>query len=352
MIDKAARFIQNCDKNTAVIYDKDGDGVGAAAVVAKTLKKLYGKYPKAFPRESGSCLVTESLIDKVIGKFDNIIFVDIAADENSERIVKLTENSKVMVLDHHQVHKDMNQDGVLHVNSSMMESNISSTRYCASKMAFDACSLICDIKELDWLAGLGIVNDKAEKEWSNFMEKMYERNKISSSEFSTINNIINAPFMSSKDDNNHLGYEACLNSTPRQILEGKTKEAETLWELHKTVEDKIASTIKNWEKSAEIDNNKKIILLEIETEFSISSVISTKLSFERPNYTVMVARKNGDYVSASLRRQDGTVNCGKLAKKLTEGIENSSGGGHVPAAGMKMLSKDWNEIKRRIREIL
>ncbi|MFH0929035.1 MAG: DHH family phosphoesterase [Candidatus Aenigmatarchaeota archaeon] len=352
MLDKAAAFISGCKGRTVVVYDTDGDGVGAAAILARTMKNIFGDYPVALPREHGLSLVTKGMVEKLYGKFDNVIFLDIAVDENPEHVIKISEKSRTMIVDHHQISEDLNGKGILHVNSSMMKINMSPTRYCVSKMVYDVCSLIADVSDSDWLAGIGIVNDRAWRVWNEFMESIYEKYGISADDFSLVNNIVNAPFMSSNEDSNDLGYKACLVSTPNDILDAKTPEAERLWEFHNTVEKQLASFIDNWKDKAQVFDDKKLIMLEIETEFSISSVISTKISLEKPDYTVMVARRNGEYVSVSLRRQDKGVDCGELAKKLTEGVENSSGGGHVPAAGMKMLAKDWNLIKERAQEIL
>ena len=122
--------------------------------------------------------------------------------------------------------------------------------------------------------------------------------------------------------------------------------------LHNRIEREINSQMKNWKKNAEIFKNKKLIILELKTNFSISSVISTLISLKKQNYTVLVARKYGKHMSISLRRQDRKVDCGLLARKLTKNIKNSSGGGHVPAAGINIMAKDWKQLRKRVLEIL
>ncbi len=56
-------------------------------------------------------------------------------------------------------------------------------------------------------------------------------------------------------------------------------------------------------------------------------------------------------INVSLRRQDGKVNCGKLAYLSTKDFKNANGGGHVPAAGAFLMAKDWNNFKERLLKL-
>ena len=312
---------------------------------------MFKKYPKVIPRDHGLSLITDKLIKKVKG-FDNIIFLDIAADEKPGYILGLAKRSRVMVVDHHQVQSNMNKKGVLYVNPVFWEKRIPPSQYCTSKIAYDICNGLVEV-DFDWLAGIGMINDKAEKTWKAFLKKIYRKYKITPKNFETVNNIITSPYMFSEGKDIGISYRACMeSSSPVDVLKSKNDASRNLRKYYDIVEREIKSSMKCWKWDAEIFESKKLILLELKTEFSISSVISTKISFEKPHYTVIVARIGGKQVSASLRRQDKRVNCGELAKKLTEGIKNSSGGGHAPAAGIKVLKGDWGIVRKRAIEIL
>lgn len=351
MLENAKDFLRECKGETAVVYDTDGDGLGAAVIISKTMKELLKKYPKTFPRDHGLSLITESLVRK-IKKFDNIIFLDIAADEKMETVLALAKKSRIMVVDHHQVQKNLNKHGILHINPVFWEKKIPSSQYCTSKIAYDMCSDIAD-DGFDWLAGIGMINDKAPKTWKTFLKNVYRKYNITPKDFELVNNIITSPYMFSENSDMNISYEACLeSSSPSDVLKAKNPHSKKLRMYHDVVEKEIMSAMKGWKKNADVFEEKKLIMLEIKTGFSISSVISTKISFEKPHYTIIVARINGSNVSASLRRQDKKVNCGELAKRLTEGIKNSSGGGHVPAAGIKVMKRDWKEVRKRVLEVL
>jgi nanoRNase/pAp phosphatase (c-di-AMP/oligoRNAs hydrolase) len=54
----------------------------------------------------------------------------------------------------------------------------------------------------------------------------------------------------------------------------------------------------------------------------------------------------------SLRRQDKKVNCGRVAQRAIKNLNNASGGGHIPAAGVHIMSKDWEIFRNRILKLL
>ena len=72
------------------------------------------------------------------------------------------------------------------------------------------------------------------------------------------------------------------------------------------------------------------------------------LSIRNPNYTFVIFRKMGDFTNISLRRQDGKVDCGKLAMLATKNLKNSNGGGHTPAAGAFIMTRDLEKFKENV----
>ena len=351
MLELARDFIKNCKGKTVIVYDTDGDGIGAAVILSKTLKKLSGKYPKIVPRNHGLSLINDEMVKKVKG-FDSVIFLDMTVDEEPEYVLRLAKKARVMIIDHHQPRKNLNRKNVLHVNPVFWEKKIPSSQYCTSKITYDICSKLVD-NDFDWLAGMGMINDKAENSWKVFLKKIYDKYDITPKSFELVNDIITSSYMFSKNKNINTSYKACLESgSPVDILEGKNVPSRKLKMFYNAVEKEIESTMKKWEKNVEIFEGKSLIILELDSKFSISSTISTKISFEKPHYTVLVSRKDGKFVSISLRRQDRKVDCGMLAKKLTKNLKNSSGGGHAPAAGIKIMKGDWKKLRNRVLEIL
>ena len=331
MLKKAAEFLKEIDnKKTLIIFDTDGDGIGSAAILAKTIKRLFKKMPEAMPANHGLSFIDSSMVKKIKSKkFDAIITVDAAVDEKPEYVLELAKKSRILIIDHHQIHRNLNNSKILHVNPNLWKTKFVSYKYCTSKIVYDICSKLTNIEDLDWLAGIGIVNDKSEDTWKGFLKGVYKKYKISSPKLRLTNDIITSGYCYSGRKGVMTGYRACLEtSSPVDILRAKTNNTRRLKKFYDIIEGEIVSEMKNWKRNAEIIEDKKLIILKLNTKFSISSPISTKISFEKPHYTVLVIRKNGKVIYMSLRRQDKEVDCGRIAEKVIKNLNNASGGGH------------------------
>jgi len=354
MLRKAAEFLkENGNKKVLIIFDTDGDGIGAASILAKTLKRVFRKMPEAMPANHGLSFIDERMFQKS-KKFDVIITVDAAVDEKPDYVLRLAKKANILIIDHHQINKNLNGvKNILHVNPNLWKTRFASYKYCTSKIVYDICSKLTNIEDLNWLAGIGIVNDKSEDIWKGFLERVYKKYKISLSKLRTVNDIITSGYYYSGSKGVVIGYKACLeSSSPVDILKAETANSKKLKKFYDAIEREIVLTAKNWRKNAEIIEDKKLIILKLDTRFSISSPISTKISFEKPNYTVLVTRKHGKMTYMSLRRQDKKVNCGRVAQRAIKDLNNASGGGHIPAAGIHIMSKDWKTFRERILELL
>jgi len=355
MLEAIKMIKENGGKKTLIIYDTDGDGIGSAAILTKFFRKVFKKTPSSMPSEHESFFISEKMLKEIKRKnFDFIITVDIAIDERLECILELSKKARILVVDHHQIHNDLNKyKNIVHVNPSLCKIKIPPYKYCVSKIIFDICSEITNIEDLDWLTGIGIVNDKCEDVWKDFLENIYKKYSFTYKKLKTVNDIITAGYNYCGNSGVKIGYDACLEaSSPIDILKAKTPNSKKLKRFYNIIEREIISITKNWKKKAEIIEDKKLIMLQLKTKFSISSPISTIISLEKPNYTIFVSRKRDDMIYISLRRQDGKVDCGEIASSLTKNLENSSGGGHRPAAGIHIMSRDWNIFKERILDLL
>jgi len=364
MIEKAVNFIKNCNEKTAIVYDTDGDSIGSAVIIAKTIKRLFNYIPQAFPINHVLFALDKGIFNEVNKrKIKNIIIVDISVDEEPEYILNIAKKAKILILDHHQIHKDMNKfNNILHVNPHFWDSKVEPFKYCVSKLTYDICSKLLDIKDLAWLAGLGIINDYCGEEWKDFLNKVYEKYPILKqgkepysfdSNLGLINHIITSGYYHSGIKGGKMAYEACLEaSSPLDLLEAKTPKAKILKKFYDKVQIEINEIINNWKRYSEIYEDKKLVFLELKTKFSIQSPISTMLGIRNPNYTFIIFKKKGDLIRISLRREDGKINCGRLAEIATKSLKNANGGGHVPAAGCHIMTKDLEKFKENVLRYL
>lgn len=358
MFERAVEFIKNCKGKTVLVYDTDGDGIGSAVIVAKTLKKLFNKFPVAIPNSHDENFITKKLYNEILKqKPEFIITLDMPADQELCFVLKLAKKSKILVIDHHQVHNDLNKfEKIIYVNPVFLKIKMPPYKYCVSKIAYDICSKIVNINDLNWLAGVGIINDYCGEKWKDFLDEIYKKYpKLKGKELYYFNNklgyisyLVSSAYYFEKKHRG-LGYKVCLEaSSPIELIKAKTSSSKKLKKLYEKVESEIKTTIKNWKKDAEIFENKKLIFLKLKTKMLIQSPISTKISLEKPDYTIVVINTSKEKAYISLRRRDGKVDCGKLASTVVKGLKNSSGGGHAPAAGANILKKDLEEFRKRI----
>jgi len=364
MIEKAIKFLKSCNEKSAIIYDVDGDSIGSAVIVAKTLERLFGYKSQAFPISHDLFAVDKGIYKKIKdGKIRNVIIVDIAVDENPKYILELSKKARILIIDHHQIHKDLNKfDNILQINPFFLNSKIKPFKYCTSKLTYDICTKAAEIEDLDWLAGLGIINDYCGDRWKDFLDKIYEKYPILKegkepysfdSNFGLIDHMVTSGYYHSGLRGCKIAYEACLEAdSPLDILKARTSNAMLLKEFYDEVQEDMVRITTNWRKYSEIDEDKKLVFLKLNTKFSIKSPVSTILSIKNPNYTVIIYMRKGNFINISIRRNDGRVDCGKLAEQATKNLENANGGGHSPAAGANIMAKDWEIFRKRIYDIL
>lgn len=358
-LDKAADFIKNCKEKTTLVYDVDGDSIGSAVIVAKTIERLFNYIPSSFIINHDTFAVDRELYREISSeKIKNVIIVDISVDEEPEYILKISKKARVLVIDHHQIRKNLNKIGILYINPNLWDSKIASFRYCTSKLTYDICSRIINIKDLTWLAGLGIINDYCGEQWKDFLDSIYEKYPILKkgnepysfdSNLGLINHMITSGYYHSGAKGGKTAYEACLEATsPLDLLESKTTKAIILRKYFNEVQKELKEITENWRDYAEINEDKRVVFLELKTKFAIQSPVSTMISIKNPSYTLIVFKRKGNLICVSLRRNDGKINCGKLAEDATKGLENANGGGHKPASGAHIMASDLEKFKEKI----
>ena len=363
-LERAADFIRGCDEKTALIYDIDGDSIGSAVIIAKTIERLFHYVPAAFPINHDLFAIDKGIYKEIRDNgIKNIIIVDVAIDETPEYVLKLAESVRVLVIDHHQIHKNLNKvKNILYVNPHFWKSKVEPVKYCTSKITYDICAKTARIEDLAWLAGMGIINDYCGETWKDFLDMIYERYPILKqgkepysfdSNLGLINHMITSGYYHSGMRGGKIAYEACIEvSSPLELLEAKTSKSKVLKKYYEDVQDDINETVNNWRDNAEIHEDKKLIFLKLTTSFSIQSPVATILGIKAPNYTWVIFRRKGESIHVSLRRNDGKIDCGKLAEEATKGLENANGGGHKPASGAHIMAVDLKKFKENILKYL
>ena len=107
--------------------------------------------------------------------------------------------------------------------------------------------------------------------------------------------------------------------------------------------------MKRYDKEKEIING--VSFWEVNSKYSVKDILVNILSHKNRDKTLIFIQNDRGVYKISARRQDKTVDLPNLLGELLNGFENSSSGGHIPAAGGGFPEKYLDEFKRRLKEI-
>jgi single-stranded DNA-specific DHH superfamily exonuclease len=352
MLNLAADFIKHCNpKETTVVYHGGcGDGLAAAAILLRTFQKLFGEMPKAKFASPG-------VVAKLNLHSKTIIFVDLAVDQEKDYLLNLAKNSKILILDHHQVSNNLNKEGILHVHPDFF-SKIPGVRYPGSKLTFDVCSILTDICDLDWIVAIGLIHDVGAEHWKPFLDKVFakypELGRKTYTYEGKIGQLVSIITAGQELKNgNELALKVLLEADrPSDILDAKIPEVEDLLEVNKERMKEFNYYVENWEKLADYNRKLKLVIYDVDLKHKISSALSTALSKRNPNLLFIIMNQESPSVlKINFRQTLEKVDCNWLAKESTKPF-GGSGGGHKPAAGARIHPKFKEKFKEKVRELL
>lgn len=172
--------IIQADSMIRVITHLDTDGLMSASIMCKTLQRLNQKFWLTTVKQLETEFLEQMIKESKSQKWKAIFFLDLGSG-NLKQIERLSENSKVFVLDHHELEKDFDKEKLNKANLFLVNPMISENErvsgagvtYLFSKQLNDS------NKDLSQFAVLGIIGDLMEK----------ERDKTSNSIFEDANNM-------------------------------------------------------------------------------------------------------------------------------------------------------------------
>lgn len=316
-------------QNPVFLFDNDPDGICSAAILSINLEK--GMF---FPLKSINSLGEKE--EKEILKINpDFLFVLDKPFFYESFFRKIRENkTKIVLLDHHEVENKRVYDFVF---NSFPTSE--PTSYIAQK--------IFNSKKTELLSLIGCLSDNFVPEFYDSFRKDYPEliNFNSKSAFdlfysSQIGKVCRILAYSIKNSNQKiiriLDFLVKIKG-PYDILYENEKNY-FMHEKFKEIESFIEKTI------SKIKISKKIVFLEYEGKYSLSSEISNKLSYLYPDKFIIVCYKKSDFCNVSLRGNGAK----KFALKIISLIKESTGGGHENASGLRIPFEKFSLFKKFI----
>jgi single-stranded DNA-specific DHH superfamily exonuclease len=357
LFDEFSQFMQGIKKEdkVALLHHTDPDGICSGVIIAKTIEKLRGRTADLRLNQRGDQLfilpeTVEQLKSQGIKK---IIIVDMGVDQRPEQVKAVEKFCKVLIIDHHKIYNNLSSKKTIFIKPQTLFEDPNPASYCASKLCFDLCSEIADIKELDWIASIGVIGDCAFTRWKDFLGEVFRKYSLEKKEeiFRTI-----------------PGKTASLISEVESFSSAKIGEIfDTVYHAEKyedilnsklvKFQEQVKSEIDYWlghvNDFADIREEFDLIFYLIKPKFNIKANISTILSLKNPNKTIIVVQDMGEeMIGISGRRRDEKIAINDLLEKATENMEDASAGGHIPAAGGKVRRQDLSKFKDKLMELV
>lgn len=335
----------------AVLHHTDPDGVCSGVIISKLVEKKRGRKPEFHLNQGTSEIAVK---DETVGflkssSVNKVIIVDLGVDQEPEGIKKIEAFADILVLDHHKIYNDISSKKTTFIKPQLF-SDVKPGAYAAAKLCFDMSMGYADVSELDWVAAVGIIGDCGFEEWKKFLDDVFKKHSIEKkpeifeTELGKTASLISDAecFDSSKA---HDAFEVVYSAKePKDVLESELKK------YREAIESEIEYWTEHLAEFAEATENMIFYLLK--SKYRIKGAISTRLSLAHKDKTIIVMQDIGNMMlGISARRRDEKIAMNELLEKATEGLEGSNAGGHVPAAGGRIMKKDFNEFKKRIFEL-
>ncbi len=340
---RAVEFLNKIKQkdDVIIIFNNDADGICSGVLVEKILYENTGKRSFAIAQPMPP---EKNLIRKIQSTLPTkIILTDMAIDQQPQLVRKLASISDVLILDHHQMKKNMTSRNVVHYNPRMDDPRVyQSTSY----IAYNICSMIKDMQDSLWIAAVGMVADYDLTSSQDVVEEIKKKfsieGKLYDSWIGRIADMIEAA-RSSKAYTCEQMFEIFFSAKSQEDI----FKNHTLLEAYKEVQNEIMSVLNDAKANAEFTD--RIMFYNIKSKYNLSSIISTRLSEMYENRLIVVYQKAGNKIKVSARCQKG-MNVGKIMETATESI--GSGGGHEAAAGATFDANKWEEFKQNVIKLV
>ncbi len=320
-LESARRVLKSTDKPIVIWADTDADGVTSAAMLERLLRDVS---------KDVEVRIVER--DKVRPEEDAFnVILDIAPE------AYIPFRGEGMVIDHHPPRFD--PKGWIVVNPHHHETPVPNHKYNTSLLVY----LLTGGDELRAL--IGHVGDKAEdkhtEEWVKRVMEKYGVNK---------DDVIRAVTAISLVD-----YDR--SADPREIyhIVSRASHIRDIVE-HPYVKPGLEGVEREIERYVEEVGKQRgpVVVVRIDSPYFIKSPVSTVASLRNPEKVIIVGQEEDGYINYSLRHgnyEKTGVHLGEIAREAARSF-GGIGGGHPPAAGLKIPKENAEAFENWVREKL
>lgn len=334
---KVLGFLKSLTKNDKIliVFHRDADGLCSAVVARKALERA-GLKPDIMVTRLEKTAELESVAKS---KYNIVIFLDLALDHLGGKF--WNEKQKVLIVDHHPFHKDLNSANVVHFNSHFFSEGYLPASYLTYKIF----SEIADINDIEWISVLGTIADYGYEDCRDLLDKyisVKEKGEMFETKYGKAAAMVNgASFF--------FGFEKMAEILSSASGADEFMENRKIVGYYEKFNKEIERLKKEFWNAAE--KTGKVYFAHIESRIErIQSSLLTQLSTENPEKVLVIYHKDGENIKLSGRAQTG-YDLGEIFMKAAE-FAGGSGGGHKPAAGAMIPASNIEKFKKKVIEMV
>jgi len=355
-IEPAVEFFKKMNKEdrVVVIHDDDCDGICSGSILALMVRKL-GKLNGIISTEYNLPL-TENVVKEALSLQPNKIIISDVPEVDLGLLNKLRKfEIKTLIVDHH---KPISYP-VSYCNPRVFDKDI---YIPASYLAYRIHKHFFEDNKVLWIACVGVLADRGVENCKDVFLKLKEvypelvgKTKLSESSlfrYSLLGKLVKvidaAQVVKGKVGAEFVSRILIDIESYTELLNGGGKCKRILcW--YKTVEKEFNRILEDFQNNRVLIGN-GFVFYEIDTKLRMKSRIAGYLSNLYRKRILIVGQKIGDYFEFSVRRgREVKIDLGKFVKKLINGIDGASGGGHPEAAAGRVPYKHLNLLLGRLK---
>jgi single-stranded DNA-specific DHH superfamily exonuclease len=334
---KVLGFLKSLTSNDKIliVFHRDADGLCSAVIARKALERA-GLKPDIMVTHLEKTSELESVAKS---KYNAVIFLDLALDHLGGNF--WNGKQKILLIDHHPYHKDLNSKNVVHFNSHFFLEGYLPASYLVYKIF----SEIAEIKDVEWISVLGTIADYGYDDCRDLLDKyisVKEKGEMFETKYGKAAGMIGGVSF-------FLGFEKMAEILIKSESVDKFLGNKKILNYYEKFSNEIERLKKEFFEKAEKTGNVYFAHIESKIE-RIQSSLLTRLSTENPEKVLVVYHKVGENIKLSGRAQIG-YDLGTIFMKAAE-FAGGSGGGHKPAAGAMVPASNIKKFKKKVAEMI
>ena len=333
---KGEEFIGNLKPSDKVIlvHHKDCDGTYSAAIATIALQRLGKKLNKVI---TGTTEKSEEIV-KAIKNYDKAIIVDIGIDLLFKQLNKT--DKEILYIDHHiPVDKELSEN-IVYINPRLEDNDIYQP---ATYVVYKFFSQLVDLSDKEWLAVVGTIGDYGYEDCRDLLDryiKVKEKGGIWKTKYGKV--VIETVGAATE-----IGFGKLLEILIEADSFEELSRNKGIKAAYKKYENLYESAKKQFWKNAEKFDDANLIFSVLSSKVErVGSAIATETSTKYPDKIIFLLERIEGFYKIHARYQRGKINLGKMLREM--GV----GGGHGPAAGGKIKTKELADFKKKLLDEL